>query len=77
MLGKFDRLLCPSFLSLIDRSIINHNKSLYRAISAARRGIEPDHYVFQVPDHEEGPLGPLRITDPRGNIRKESSTLFR
>ena len=43
----------------------------FRAISAARRGIEPDHYVFQVPDHEEGPLGPLRLNDRRGNIRKE------
>lgn len=49
----------------------------FRAISADRRGIEPDRYVFQVPEHEEGPLGPLRLTDRRGNIRKEASIQFR
>ncbi len=49
----------------------------YRAISADRRGIEPDLYVFQVPEHEEGPLGPLTLTDRRGNIRKENSFRFR
>jgi len=43
-----------------------------RAITADRRGIEPDHYVFQVPDQEEDPLGPLRLNDRRGNIRKEN-----
>ncbi|CAF1094276.1 unnamed protein product [Rotaria sordida] len=43
------------------------------AITAERRGIEPDTYVFQVPEHEEGPLGPLTLTDRRGNIRKENS----
>jgi hypothetical protein len=48
-----------------------------RAISADRRGIEPDTYIFEVPEHEEGPLGPLRITDRRGNIRKENSVQFR
>ncbi len=48
-----------------------------RAISADRRGIEPDAYVFQVPEHEEDPLGPLRITDRRGNIRRETSVQFR
>jgi hypothetical protein len=48
-----------------------------RAISADRRGIEPDTYVFQVPEHEEGPLGPLTLTDRRGNIRKENSFRFR
>lgn len=47
-----------------------------RAISADRRGIEPDKYVFQVPEHEEGPLGPLRITDRRGNIRTENVLQF-
>lgn len=30
-----------------------------------------------MPEHEEGPLGPLRITDRRGNIRKENSVQFR
>lgn len=45
----------------------------FRAISADRRGIEPDSYVFQVPEHEEGPLGPLTLTSRRGNIRKENS----
>lgn len=49
----------------------------FRAISADRRGIEPDAYVFQVPEHEEGPLGPLRITDRRGNIRTENILQFR
>ena len=48
-----------------------------RAITAERRGIEPDSYVFQVPEHEEGPLGPLTLTDRRGNIRKENSFRFR
>jgi hypothetical protein len=48
-----------------------------RAISADRRGIEPDTYVFQVPEHEEGPLGPLTLTDRRGNIRRENSFRFR
>ncbi len=48
-----------------------------RAISADRRGIEPDTYVFQVPEHEEGPLGPLTLTDRRGNIRKEKTNSFR
>jgi hypothetical protein len=48
-----------------------------RAITADRRGIEPDSYVFQVPEHEEGPLGPLTLTDRRGNIRKENSFRFR
>ncbi|CAF0874259.1 unnamed protein product [Adineta steineri] len=43
------------------------------AITADRRGIEPDSYVFQVPEHEEGPLGPLTLTSRRGNIRKENS----
>ena len=51
--------------------------SLLSAISADRRGIEPDHYVFQVPEHEESPLGPLTLNDRRGNIRNESSFLFR
>lgn len=51
--------------------------SIYRAISADRRGVEPDKYVFQVPEHEEGPLGPLRITDRRGNIRTENVLQFR
>jgi hypothetical protein len=49
----------------------------YSAISADRRGIEPDSYVFRVPEHEEGPLGPLTLTDRRGNIRKEDSFRFR
>ncbi len=48
-----------------------------RAITADRRGIEPDTYVFQVPEHEEGPLGPLTLTNRRGNIRKENSFRFR
>ncbi|CAF2700522.1 unnamed protein product [Rotaria sp. Silwood2] len=47
------------------------------AITADRRGIEPDSYVFQVPEHEEGPLGPLTLTSRRGNIRKENSFRFR
>ncbi|UJR22467.1 hypothetical protein I4U23_025525 [Adineta vaga] len=46
------------------------------AITADRRGIEPDSYVFQVPEHEEGPLGPLTL-ERRGNIRKESSFRYR
>lgn len=29
-----------------------------------------------MPDQEEGPLGPLRLTDRRGNIRKECSPLL-
>ena len=33
--------------------------------------------MFQVPEHEEGPLGPLRITDRQGNIRKENVSQFR
>ena len=49
---------------------------IYRAITAERRGIEPDSYVFQVPEHEEGPLGPLTL-ERRGNIRKESSFRYR
>jgi hypothetical protein len=53
------------------------NFSFDRAISAERRGIEPDNYTFQVPEHEEGPLGPLTLTDRRGNIRKEDSFRFR
>jgi hypothetical protein len=56
-----------------------HMPSPFRvgAISADRRGIEPDTYVFQVPEHEEGPLGPLTLTDRRGNIRRENSFRFR
>jgi hypothetical protein len=50
---------------------------IFRAITADRRGIEPDTYVFQVPEHEEGPLGPLRLNDRRGNIRKENNFQFR
>ncbi|UJR26618.1 hypothetical protein I4U23_007937 [Adineta vaga] len=46
------------------------------AITADRRGIEPDEYVFQVPEQEEDPLGPLRLTDRRGNVRKETDTQF-
>ncbi|CAF0765433.1 unnamed protein product [Adineta ricciae] len=46
------------------------------AISAERRGIEPDRYIFQVPEKEEDPLGPLRLTDRRGNIRKETDAQF-
>ncbi|CAF3322654.1 unnamed protein product [Rotaria socialis] len=63
----------------ISSSTNYHMPSPFRvgAISADRRGIEPDHYVFQVPEHEEGPLGPLRLTDRRGNIRKENSIYFR
>lgn len=30
-----------------------------------------------MPEHEEGPLGPLRITDRRGNIRTENVLQFR
>ena len=52
-----------------------HNFSC-RAISAERRGIEPDRYIFQVPEKEEDPLGPLRLTDRRGNIRKETDAQF-
>lgn len=48
-----------------------------RAISADRRGIEPDSYVFEVPEHEEAPLGPLTLNDRRGNLRKQSSFRFR
>lgn len=48
-----------------------------RAISADRRGIEPDSYVFKPPEHEEGPLGPLTLNDRRGNIRKEDSFRYR
>ncbi len=33
--------------------------------------------MFQVPENEEDPLGPLRITDRRGNIRKENILQFR
>ncbi|CAF2035689.1 unnamed protein product [Rotaria magnacalcarata] len=43
------------------------------AITADRRGIEPDTYVFQVPEHEESPLGPLTLTSRRGNLRDEIS----
>lgn len=50
-----------------------NNSVYYRAITADRRGIEPDSYVFQVPEHEEGPLGPLTLTSRRGNVRKENS----
>ena len=57
-------------------AIINHVRH-DRAISADRRGIEPDSYVFQVPEHEEGPLGPLTLTNRQGNIRRENSLLFR
>ncbi|CAF1600566.1 unnamed protein product [Adineta ricciae] len=46
------------------------------AISAERRGIEPDQYIFQVPEKEEDPLGPLRLTDRRGNVRKETDAQF-
>jgi hypothetical protein len=46
---------------------------LSRAISADRRGIEPDSYVFEVPEHEEAPLGPLTLNDRRGNLRKQNS----
>ncbi|CAF3533579.1 unnamed protein product [Rotaria sp. Silwood1] len=63
----------------LDADVNFHVPSPFRvgAISADRRGIEPDTYVFQVPEHEEGPLGPLRLNDRRGNIRKESSFQFR
>ncbi|CAF0938668.1 unnamed protein product [Rotaria sordida] len=63
----------------LDANANFHVPSPFRvgAISADRRGIEPDTYVFQVPEHEEGPLGPLRLNDGRGNIRKESSFQFR
>ncbi|CAF4795931.1 unnamed protein product, partial [Rotaria sp. Silwood1] len=56
-----------------------HMPSPFRvgAITADRRGIEPDSYVFQVPEHEEGPLGPLTLTSRQGNIRKENSFRFR
>jgi hypothetical protein len=58
-------------------SFVLLNILFYRAISADRRGIEPDSYVFQVPEHEEGPLGPLTLTSRQGNIRKENSFRFR
>lgn len=48
-----------------------------RAISADRRGIEPDSYVFEVPEHEEAPLEPLKLTDRRGNLRKQNSFRYR
>ena len=51
--------------------------SLESAISADRRGIEPDTYVFQVPEHEEAPLGPLTLNSRRGNLRKEDSFRYR
>lgn len=57
-------------------ALINRLIFICRAITADRRGIEPDTYVFQVPEHEEGPLGPLRITDRQGNIRKENISQF-
>ena len=47
------------------------------AISADRRGIEPDSYVFEVPEHEEAPLGPLTLNDRRGNLRKQNSFRYR
>ena len=50
--------------------------SCFRAISASRRGIEPDTYVFQVSEHEEDPLGPLILNDGRGNIRKQNNFQF-
>lgn len=56
---------------------MNNTICFSRAISADRRGIEPDSYVFQVPEHEEGPLGPLTLNDRRGNIRKEDSFRYR
>ncbi|CAF3954112.1 unnamed protein product [Rotaria sp. Silwood2] len=63
----------------LDTDVNFHVPSPFRvgAISADRRGIEPDTYIFQVPEHEEGPLGPLRLNDRRGNIRKENSFQFR
>lgn len=50
---------------------------LSSAISAERRGIEPDSYVFRVPEHEEAPLGPLTLNSRRGNIRKDDSFRYR
>ncbi|CAF3563953.1 unnamed protein product [Adineta steineri] len=56
----------------LDADADYHVPSPFRigAVTADRRGVEPDQYRFQVPDQEEDPLGPLRLTDRRGNIRK-------
>ena len=55
------------------QAILLSTSRSFRAISADRRGIEPDSYVFEVPEHEEAPLGPLTLNDRRGNLRKQNS----
>ncbi|CAF0948727.1 unnamed protein product [Didymodactylos carnosus] len=58
-----------------DNSMENYVPSPFRigAISAYRRGIEPDQYVFEIPEDEDRPLAPLTLNDRQGNIRKEGS----